>query len=484
MCQARRSFSPWQCDEPWFAGYWQVDPKLEWNMWWCLFHNCSGVSGWYTPIFFYPDMTYTTSGRQMREHWRELKSGIWQQVRALKLEKPKVAVHYSQASVHMTFLRGRPKAVQDAWEGWLRSLEDIGVPYDFVSYAQIEDGILHAGQYRVLILPSSIALSTAEAEAAKRFVESGGLLIADVFPGVTDDHGKRLDTPRLAALFGADPSGDARAVKPGLILTDGTEVPRITAASGLTVRGARSAGRSNGTDVPVLLSSDAGKGRAVLLNFELASYVTERRLGQAPERVWRRTLTDLLREHGIVPSVLIAFENGDPSHAEAVRYLGHEGEPVLFGVLNGMLPGMEERRAQLTFDGVPKGSVYDVRAQRVIGIAPTITAVLKPGEPKLYAVLPAVPGTEAMPASAGRPGRTVEVPFSFTGLDFPQAVQYQVTDATGRLRDEYSGVTVSTDGRGTVDVPLAVNDPEGVWHVRFRHVITGLTVDVAQPVGR
>ena len=32
MCQARRSFSPWQCEEPWFAGYWPGDHSRQYEL--------------------------------------------------------------------------------------------------------------------------------------------------------------------------------------------------------------------------------------------------------------------------------------------------------------------------------------------------------------------------------------------------------------------------------------------------------------------
>ena len=475
MCQARRSFSPWQCEEPWFAGYWQVDPKLEWNMWWCLFHNCSGVSGWYTPIFFYPDMTFTTSGQQMRDHWRELKSGIWQQVRALAVEKPKVAVHYSQASIHMAFLQGRPKAVQDAWEGWLRSLEDIGIPYDFIAYEQLERGLLDQGQYKALILPCSSALSKAEVTAVQRFVRTGGLVLADVLPGVTDDHGKPVDPPALAALFGVSAAGPNFAGKAGLRLQDGTVVPRIRPAAALQLAGGAAAGRSVDSDVPVLIAATAGDGTSLLTNFELAFYVTERRLGQAPERRWRGLLLAALGKAGVQPGVSIVHEGDTLPHAEVVRYLDGQGRPVLIGVLNGLLPGMAERRVELTFHGVPAGRICAVRSQQMLGIAPTIATVLKPGEPKLFAVLPASAGGEAAAARmvTVQAGQSVNIPFAFAGLSMPQAVRYEVTDATGRSRPEYSGVIVAPAGQGEIMVPLAVNDPKGDWRVEFTHVLTG-----------
>ena len=474
MGQARRSFSPWQSDEPWFAGYWAEDPVCEHRMWWCLFHNCSGVSAWYTPIFFYPDMTYTTSGRQIRDHWQELTNGIWQQVRALRIEKPKVAIHYSQASIHATFIKGRPKAVHNAWEGWLRSLEDVGVPYDFISYQQIEEGELATGGYRVLILPHSVALSDAELAAVSRFVRSGNSVIADVFPGRSNEHCRPIDRPALAQLFGARPGAVApMGGSPGLHLANDALLPRLRAAEELQLAGGESGGSSVAGSLPVIIRKSTAKGEAVLLNFDLAFYITERRLGKESEQIWRELLLQLLKRTGVAPSVTVKLDGNTLPHVEVVRYLDDRGQPLLFGLLNGLLPGAKEQRVEITFAGVTTGTIYDVRTGTRIGSAPTVTTVLFPGEPKLYAVVPRPVEILQAPTIRARAGEKATIRFRFEGIDATQAVQYKTTDAAGNVRPEYGGVAIAETGKGQVLLPLAVNDPPGAWKIHLTHILTG-----------
>ena len=477
MCQARRSFSPWQCDEPWFGGYWQEDPKLEWNMWWCLFHNCSGVSAWYTPIFFYPDFTYTTSGKQLRDHWRELKGGIWQQVRALQIDKPRVAVHYSQASIHATFIRGIPEAVHKAWDGWLRSLEDLAVPYDFISYEQVERGELERSGYRVLILPYSIALSNDEVAAISRFAAAGNRVIADVYPGITDEHCRPVSRESLSDLFGSERLGATPDGALDLRFGKDQVLRRLSPADGLRLVGAEPRGRSAIGDVPVLLGHRAGKGQAALLNFPVSFYTTERRVGEEAERVWRRLLGELLREAGVGPAAEIRTEGDSLSHVEVMRYTDGEGRPVLYGLLNSLIPGAKAQRMEIAFTGNASGFVYDVRTGRLISRSPRVAVVLRPGEPKLYAVLPRPVEAAGLPNGAARVGEEPALRFGFTGSGLSQAVRYEVTDSASRVRPEYSGVTVARRGRGEIRIPLAANDPIGMWTVRIRHVLTGVTAE-------
>jgi len=473
MFQARRSFSPWQCDEPWFAGYWKEGSKLEKDMWRCLFHNGSGVSAWYTPIFFFPDMTYTVSGRQIREHWRELSGGIWQQVRALRIEPPKVAVHYSQASIHATFLEGTPERVHKAWEGWLRSLEDLAVPYDFVAYEEVEKGVLTERGYRVLILPCSVALSDAETAAVSAFAAAGNTVIADIFPGRRNEHCRAVDREELNRLFGVAYTGPAGKDSVGATFADRVALPTLAVADRLDAHGARAEGRSASGDIPLLNRHTVGQGQAVLLNFGVSFYDTARRVGREPERVWRRLLGELLSRAGVTPSVRMTCKDGAQPHIATFRYLDRNGRPLLYGFLNSVLPGAEPQYVEIELTGRRDGHVFDLRSGRKVAAAPRIAGVFKPGEPKLFAVLDRPNATVDVADVAADRGMAATVNVEVAVSAFDQVLRCEVIDARGKAREEYSGVVTATGDTGTLRVPLAINDPAGDWTVRVTHIVTG-----------
>src|SRR6476660_9791801 len=77
-------------------------------------------------------------------------------------------------------------------ESWCELIEDQGLQYNFVSYAQMEKGELLKSGYRVLVLPRSSSLSSAEASAIRAFVAQGGIAIADGEPGTFNEHSRRL----------------------------------------------------------------------------------------------------------------------------------------------------------------------------------------------------------------------------------------------------------------------------------------------------
>jgi hypothetical protein len=83
-----------------------------------------------------------------------------------------------------------------------RLLEHMGLNPRFLTSGMIERGGLRNGGYRVLILPHAISLSGGEAREIRDFVKRGGRVIADVEPGLFDEHGRKLPHPLLTDLFG------------------------------------------------------------------------------------------------------------------------------------------------------------------------------------------------------------------------------------------------------------------------------------------
>ena len=128
-----------------------------------------------------------------------------------------IAIHYSQASMQVHWLLDN---VQNAREwmlhsggdrhshftglrnSWTKLIEDLGLQYEFVGRGHIEEGKLGASQYRVLILPQSLAVSAAEASAIRQFVYAGGLLIADYRAASMNEHGRDLGHGQLDDVFG------------------------------------------------------------------------------------------------------------------------------------------------------------------------------------------------------------------------------------------------------------------------------------------
>ena len=185
------------------------------RVWYELLHGNRGLIVWDAKHeFVNPDGSPGPRGIEAGEYYNEIRKGIGALLINSRACDP-IAIHYSQASFRTDWmLRNQPKG--NDWvnrtssterldsdflrlrESYCYLVEDLGLQYRFVSYAQLEQGELARGAYRVLILPDSAALSAAEAAAIHDFIKSGGKVIASGEPGVSDEHSRRLATPQLS----------------------------------------------------------------------------------------------------------------------------------------------------------------------------------------------------------------------------------------------------------------------------------------------
>ena len=128
-----------------------------------------------------------------------------------------VAVLYSQASFRTRWmLDQRPRGAgwsdrdaereldDNAWRAARRQmagrLGELGAPLRWLSSGLIEGGALQDGTLRVLMLPHAIALSEREADEIRHFAARGGTVLADIEPGVFDQHSRRRTDSPLAGV--------------------------------------------------------------------------------------------------------------------------------------------------------------------------------------------------------------------------------------------------------------------------------------------
>ena len=142
---------------------------------------------------------------------------------------------------------------------WTQVLEGLGYQYDFLAYSQTRGG--RAGEGRVPgAHPSALGrLSEKEAVAIEEFVAAGGTVIADLWPGVMDEHCKWRSGGRLDGLFGIDHGAVAPARLPAHGGGRGGALHRGGAGAGARARRGRASPAGGGRgDLPrVLAGADA-----------------------------------------------------------------------------------------------------------------------------------------------------------------------------------------------------------------------------------
>ena len=230
-----------------WTGYGRSGAAVKHEVWTAALQGVLHPQLFWSPSIVNPDMTFSRSGRDLGEAFKALRfEGIGRLLMEAERLDDGVAVHYSMASVHAAGILGqhdREEAKKGGTsfpanrDGWVSLLDDLGLSFRFLAAPQVEEGALQGK--RVFVLPYSTALSDREVAAIRRFVEDGGILLADAAPGVFDEHVAWRESGALDALFGltAPAAADARHI-------DGT--PDGTCACDGEWHGDRTAGRGSG----------------------------------------------------------------------------------------------------------------------------------------------------------------------------------------------------------------------------------------------
>lgn len=409
--------------------------RLGWHL---LFHRFN--SSWYWmaydtgPALLFPDLRPTPQLLWMEQSIREIQGGIGKLLLHAQRQHDGIAVHYSQASVHANTLLGRN--LNSAQTGACRVLEDLGFQYEMLSYEQIERGGLEG--FRVLVLPSSFALTENEVLAIRRFVERGGMLVADLVPGVLDGHCRPLEHGSLDDLFGV--------TKPGL--------PKKPSAS----------------ETPKPSVRQAGSGWAALLNGEFGPYEGQRKSGEGA--AVRDAVRKFLSQGRVQPAVAIDVEGKPVEGCEVVRFM--DGRIQYVCITSDQEYGGAKRQ-EVTIRVSEPSQVYDVRAHADLGRRERFAAELVPGDPKVYVLLPdAVRGVAVSGPKSVQAGTTASLRLAIDlGGAKPagrHCLRVELAGPDGKTRAHYARNVLLDKPDGEVAIDLALNDPTGRWQVRVTDV--------------
>jgi hypothetical protein len=384
--------------------------------WQLLFHRFN--SSWYWmaydtgPAMLFPDLRPTPQLLWMEQSIREIQGGIGKLLLHAQRQHDGIAVHYSQASVHgNTLLKGRLNAAQT---GFCRLLEDLGLQYDMLSYEQIERGRLKP--FRVLVLPSSVALTDAEVRALEAFVARGGTLVADTQPGILDGHCRKLERPSL----------------------------------------------------------DAKKHRLTLLGDDVGQYESHRKSGAGSEL--REALRRALAAAGVRPAVGLTAAGQPVDGCEVVRFL--DGAVQYLCITSDQ--EYAAAKSQPIAIGLPAAKqVYDVRARADLGRQQQFSTTLEPGDPKVFALLPYAVGSVTVsgpdnPVAAGANARfQVALDLGGGSPAGRHCLRVELLGPDGKPRRHYSRNVLLDKLKGVVTLDLALNDPAGRWQIRVTDVASG-----------
>jgi hypothetical protein len=505
-----------------------VQKRAPQPIWWGLFHGHRGSLIWddNIPEYQFVDQQtreITPAATTFVDTFKELHQSIGKLILNCRRLHDGIAIHFSQPSMQVHWLLDNVGNARN-WplhsggdhyshfiavrNGWSRLIEDLGLQYEFVGRGQLEEGKLGKGEYRVLIMPQSLAASALEVEQIREFVNAGGLLLADYRAASMNEHGRDLGRGQLDDVFGiAHVKGHAKgSTVDGIENLDslrlkGEKLNLLVGDETLSVTSGKALAQSG--QVPLIVVNNYGRGEAVFLNVETARYPYDR-LQPNSQTSLPDVLEALLRMAGIEPPVrvldatghrlpgteVVRFANGAYEHVAVFR------NPQFDDGGWGDLPTMPEREwagsidnsllerdAQITLTWPTAMPTYDVRGKRELGEAARIQMLLDPWSPLVVTRAPqAVPPLRVEAPAEVQAGNPLMVTLRSEAA-LPEGtfrvVRLEFITPEGEAHDLYARNVRAEATVHQERFNLAYNDPTGRWQLNAHDLITGRVVQTA-----
>lgn len=356
----------------------------------------------------------------------------------------------------------------------LQMIEDHFLQYDFVSYVQVREGLLDKGEYGLLFLPQSVALSDEEVTALERFVAAGGTLVGDCRIGLMDGDGRSRERGALDHVFGIRQTGQSDGLR---------NVVEAAGAKQATLGGSR------------VLVNGFGRGTAIYLDRVIDDYHLLR-LGPGRDQALFELFGALFERSGIRPAARVTLADGSRlPGTEMVRY--SNGDQELLALFRNPLTrrigiGGSEAIDNSAFERAEKvrirlpaaRNVYDLRSGRDYGRTREVEFDLDPWRPTVLTLADRtvtafrVTGP-SHPVKAGSPAE-----FRIS-LDSPPAlvdntvnvVSVRVTGPDGKRLHHYERNLRFVGNSSGYALNSAINESPGTYGLTFTHAATGKKQD-------
>jgi len=471
---------------------WRMVMKGMDSIWFWMWSGIGSYRGYLRPTF---DLWPATE--DLAEEMRPVREGLGDLLLNSEMTHSGIGVFYSVASALSGNIGSsnqfiRPDATHKIWT---QLTYELGLDYRYVTSEMLRSGVLDTDEFQVLLLPMSQALSPEEAALIRAFAEQGGTVIADVRPGIFDDHCKPVMPGQLDDMFGITRTGSDEVAE-GTVTVFGTmaDIPvdlrltDVTLDAQVESAGAEVLGTVDGASA--LMSNRVGEGRAILLNFQLGS-ASE---GEESTPDFRRLLDFLYELADVQPPITATAPSGGPLPATETR-VWNNGDALVFGMWrqmpnkwfapkSGTLAG-EPEAARVT---LPRDAhVYDLRAGKYLGSTDHMNTKLRWGRASFFMALPyKIPALEV--AATPRNPEPDDLVTASINLRLPRradekfAVWTEVVDPDGNRPLWGQQVVMLDGGAGQVQVRVAHNDAPGRWRLIATELFSGQSAEAAWTV--
>lgn len=449
------------------AKYWRMVLRDMDAVWWWRWDCIGRFHGWLAPdLRPYPAVKEILDDTQLVRHGLGdllLRSSSQDDGVALLYSYPSVFAHRLAEGAGYGEYEGAHVRVHE-------TLRELGLQFRYVTDRMLRLGEFDPRKYKLLILARAEAIGDKEAEVIRKFVAAGGTVIADVRPGLYDDHCRPRSVGALDDLFGITRDGPGKALLSTLKTADKSlpsfELPKMAIDPAVKSAGPQTAALAAADGKPAILCCTHGKGQAVLLNFALASY-PKLAAAETPADA-AGLMAELLRRAGVTPQVhVLGASLKRARNVEVVRWRNGATEIVALFRQGG---APEEARVLLAGGA---WQVYDLRQGKLLGPQYAVATTIRPNRPSLFVRAPRrLPGpriTLQQPAVARGTPLTVAV-------DVPDAEELHALRLDVRAGAKslvwFDKIVIAGSRPEQLTLPIAYNDPPGEYEIRVIDLVT------------
>lgn len=387
-------------------------------------------------------------------------------IQSTKVKDP-ILVFYSNISALAGFLNNRETTWFESRAMFYNALDKVGLTYRAISGKELA-ALQYGPERKALFLPYCQAMNKAEVDSVKRFVEQGGLVIADFNPAIFDEYcrpyGKaevlKAGEEKVCNQCGGKGSYEKAAVwqpcsKCGGAgkIVEGREV-RYTGSALQEVFGQFE---------PMHLNS-FGKGKALYLGKNLATGDLE-------------GLALLLEKEAGVKRPFQVRNKADGPRYDSFTAAFENGKAKFFCLLGEKVTEAPDEDAFITLD--KPYHVYDAVRQTYLGYTNMIQVGVVPAGAKVLAGLPCKVEDMKVEVKGKKtaPGKDMTVTAQISPKEIAGAglcVRFDVLDPEGNRMEAYSRKVVSDTGVFELTIPLALNEKPGQYTVKAEEVVSGI----------
>lgn len=441
--------------------FWRMVTRGMDAVWWWRWDSSPPFRG-----LIAPHGGYYRAIKDMVADTRIVREGLGTLLIRSAMQDDGIALLYSFPSAYACRVEAGPGygGYADAHVAWHAAIRNLGLQFGYVTDRQLRLGEFDPKRWKVVVLPRAEALGPKEAQVLRAFVENGGTLIADVRPGLFDNHCKPLERGCLDDLFGIRQTGNVAAAEAELRIGN-LAAPACKVNPAVSLDGGTAAGRAG--DVPVWISCKVGRGRAVLLNVSMSSF-PKAGVAETPEAAYE-VLAALFKEAGVQPRLSLRTAAGKPvRNCEIVRWL--DGDIEIVALFREA--GARESAVLV----LPRARhVYDLRANKYRGKAAKVAVEIIPCRATFLALCPSElgPPRVSLSKAAAAPGEVLVASVAAPGVGGQVAVKLALTGPDGTQADWLPQYVISGPRGAQVSFPVAYNDPRGRWLLTATELFSG-----------